>query len=250
MDDSATFLNDVFTSPRQCASGLFGFISQRIIQNVKSAVERTSVWLVEDHEDARRMVARVISRSAHMHCSHTFATCEAALAALEHEPAPQVILLDVGLPGMNGIEGVPAIKQLAPDTYVIMLTVYDDHEKVFNAICAGASGYLLKTADQEAILQAIEEVLHGGAPMNPRVARLVLDMFTRLAIPPKHDYGLSGREKEILEFMVRGLIKKEIADQLNLSYHTVDNHLRNIYTKLHVHTRGGAVAKALQERLL
>ena len=217
---------------------------------MKSTVSKTNVWLVEDHEDARRMVARVINRTTTLHCPRAFATCEDALAALGREPAPQVILLDVGLPGMNGIEGISRIKGLAADTHVIMLTVYDDHEKVFNAICAGASGYLLKTADQDAIIQAIEEVLRGGAPMNPRVARLVLNMFTRLAIPPKHDYGLSPREKEILEFMVRGLIKKEIADQLNLSYHTVDNHLRNIYTKLQVHTRSGAVAKALKEGLL
>lgn len=211
---------------------------------------QTVVWLVEDHEDCRRMVARAVNRVEHLVCAHAFGRCEDVLAALEREPAPDVLLLDVGLPGMNGIEGTRQIKARAPATQVIMLTVYDDHEKVFQALCAGASGYLLKTADVEAIIGAIEQVLAGGAPMNPRVARLVLDMFTHLAVPPRKDYGLSPREREILEWMVQGLIKKEIAERCGLSYHTVDNHLRSIYTKLHVHTRSGAVAKAVTERLL
>ncbi len=210
---------------------------------------RAAVWLVEDHEDCRRMVARVINRSARLRCTHAFACCEEALATLAREPAPEVVLLDVGLPRMNGIQGIREIKALAPSTHIIMLTVYDDHEKVFNAICAGASGYLLKNADEEALTGAIQEVLEGGAPMNPRVARLVLNMFARLAVPTHPDYGLSARESEILHLMVKGLIKKEIADRLNLSYHTVDNHLRKIYSKLQVHTRGGAVAKALGEQL-
>ncbi len=207
------------------------------------------VWLVEDHEDCRRMVARAINRTSALRCAHTFSTCEQALAALDREPAPNVILLDVGLPGMNGIQGISEIKKRAPSVQVLMLTVYDDHQKVFDAICAGASGYLLKTDDDQGIVDAIQEVLRGGAPMNPRVARLVLNMFTKLAVPPRHDYGLSAREKEILELVVKGLLKKEIADQLGLSYHTVDNHLRSIYEKLHVHSRSGAVAKALNERL-
>lgn len=211
--------------------------------------EKISVWLVEDHTDCRRMVARVINQIRGMCCPGAFASCEAALAAMEVEPHPHVILMDVALPGMNGIAGTREIKARWPEIHVIVLTVYDDHEKVFEAICAGASGYLLKNSPEEMIVTAIQEVLHGGAPMNPRVARLVLDMLSHLAGPLKGDYGLSAREKTILELMVQGLIKKEIADRLDLSYHTVDNHLRNIYTKLHVHTRGGAVAKALKEHL-
>ncbi|MGH7942382.1 MAG: response regulator [Limisphaerales bacterium] len=211
---------------------------------------RTTVWLVEDHDDCRRMVARVINRTNAMRCEHSFSTCEEALSALGSGPSPEVILLDVGLPRMNGIQGIREIKARAPSTHVVMLTVFDDHEKVFNAICAGASGYLLKTADDQAIVNAIQEVLNGGAPMNPRVARMVLGMFTRLTEPARRDYGLSPRETQILELMSQGLIKKEIADRLGLSYHTVDNHLRSIYCKLHVHTRGGAVAKALTEKLL
>ena len=208
------------------------------------------VWLIEDHADSRRILARVLNRSGNLQCPHAFATCEEALAALGAHPPPEVILLDIGLPGMTGIEGIPRLKALAPATHIIILTVFDDQEKVFNAICAGASGYLLKNTDEEAIVSAVREVMEGGSPINPRVARLVLKMFASRAAPAKHEYGLSSREREVLELMVQGLIKKEIADRLQLSYHTVDNHLRSIYGKLQVHTRGGAVAKAVSERIL
>jgi len=126
--------------------------------------------------------------------------------------------------------------------------VFDDDDKIFKAICAGASGYLLKTSPVEKIVDSIHEVHNGGAPMTPRVAHSVLEMFGRLSTP-RQDYNLTSRETKILELMTQGLIKKEIAERLDLSYHTVDTHLRNIYTKLHVHTRTAAVAKALKERL-
>jgi DNA-binding NarL/FixJ family response regulator len=216
---------------------------------VPASSEKIAVWLIEDHDDCRRMVARVINRSGAMHCARVFSNCEEALTALERETPPRVILTDVGLPGMDGITGIREIKSRAATTNVIVLTVYDDHDKVFHAICAGASGYLLKNSSEETIIAGIQEVLGGGAAMNPRVAKLVLDQFARLNPLPAKDYGLSDREKEILELMVKGLIKKEIADSLGLSYHTVDNHLRNIYGKLHVNTRSSAVAKALKERL-
>lgn len=209
-----------------------------------------SVWLIEDHADFRKIVAWQINQIAGLRCTRSFSTCEEALSALPKEPAPEVILCDVGLPGMDGITGISAIKALSPATHIVMLTVHADPHKVFGAICAGASGYLLKDASEETITAAIHEVLHGGAPMNPRVARLVLEKFAHQNVMPPDDYGLSGREKEILELMVQGMIKKEIADRLEVSYHTVNNHLRSIYEKLHVHTRGGAVAKALSERLL
>ncbi len=216
----------------------------------RTGTTRAVVWLIEDHADSRRVLARVLNRSATLVCPCSFACCEDALAALASKPAPDVILLDIGLPGMSGIEGIPRLKALAPATQIIILTVFDDQEKVFNAICAGASGYMLKDADEDTIAEAVREVMEGGSPINPRVARLVLKMFTSRAAPSKHEYGLSSREREVLELMVAGLIKKEIADRLNLSYHTVDNHLRSIYTKLQVHTRGSAVAKAVSEGLL
>jgi DNA-binding NarL/FixJ family response regulator len=215
-----------------------------------SANQKVIVWLIEDQRDTRRVVARVLSHAPTLQCACAFASCEEALAALRTQPVPDVILLDVGLPGMSGIEGIPALKALAPSTHIIMLTVFDDQDKVFKAICAGASGYLLKSADEDGIADAVHQVLAGGAPINPRVARLILSMFASRDAAPRQDYGLSAREREVLELAVRGLAVKEIAEQMGLSYHTVDNHLRSVYSKLQVHTRSGAVAKAVSERLL
>jgi DNA-binding NarL/FixJ family response regulator len=207
-----------------------------------------SVWLVEDNHTFRNMVARALSRVEGVECTQHFANAEDAIDAMLGGGVPDVVFLDVELPGQNGIEAVQRIKSLSPSTRVVMLTVFDDHDKIFRAICAGASGYLLKTSPIEQIGQAIHEALAGGAPLTPRVAGAVLQMFTKFA-SPKQDYGLTQREQRILELMVDGLLKKEIADTLSVSYHTVDTHLRNIYTKLHVHSRTSAVAKALKERL-
>ena len=207
-----------------------------------------SVWLIEDNHTFRNTVARALARVEGVECSQHFANAEDALDALLGGGVPDVVLLDVELPGQNGIEAVRKIKSISPATRVVMLTVFDDHEKVFKAICAGASGYLLKTSPVDRIVESIHEALSGGAPMTPHVASAVLKMFTQFS-QPKQDYGLTTREQKILELMTKGLIKKEIADQLSCSYHTVDTHLRNIYTKLHVHSRTGAVAKALKEHL-
>ncbi len=207
-----------------------------------------TVWLVEDNETFRNTVARALMRVSFLECSHRFPNAEEALDALEAGAVANVILLDVEMPGLSGVEAVSRIKSLSPSTRIIMLTVLDSHETIFKAICAGASGYLLKTSPAQKIVDSIREIHTGGAPMTPQVARSVLDMFARLSAPPQ-DYGLTEREQVILKLMVDGLIKKEIADKISLSYHTVDTHLRNIYTKLHVHTRGGAVAKAVKEKL-
>jgi DNA-binding NarL/FixJ family response regulator len=211
--------------------------------------ESISVWLIEDNATFRRTVMRALDQEDGFQCLGGFASCEEALAALSQRPAPQAVLLDVGLPGMSGIEGIPLLRERAPKTAIIVLTVFEDEEKIFRAICAGASGYLLKTAAVEEIARAIRDALAGGAPMNGRIARRVLDMFARFA-PTRGDYGLTARETQILESMVKGKTKKEIAAHLDLSFHTVDTHLRNIYQKLEVNTRTGAVAKALKEKLV
>jgi len=207
------------------------------------------VWLIEDNATFRRAVARVLEQSGEIVCAGAFGRCEDALAALARGPAPKLILLDIGLPGMSGIDGIPLLRQKAPGALILVLTVFEDDEKIFRAICAGACGYLLKIAASEELVQSIREALAGGAPMNARIARRVLDMFARLA-PPPGDYGLTPREKEILEATVQGRTKKEIAALLDLSFHTVDSHLRHIYQKLEVNTRTGAVAKALKEKLV
>jgi len=212
------------------------------------AQHKSVVWLVEDNESYRRTIVRVLNRIEGLCCPHAFAWCEEALQLLKESDAPDVVLLDVGLPGMSGLDGIRAIKAISPVTHVVMLTVFDEQEKLFQAICAGASGYLLKTAPEQKIADSIREVINGGAAMTPSIAQKVLEMFARL-VTPKDDYGLTIREREILDLMVQGLIKKEIADRLGLSYHTVDTHLRNIYSKLQVHTRAGAVSKALKEHL-
>ncbi len=209
-----------------------------------------TVWLIEDNSTFRKTVARVIDRIEGMTCPKAFSACEEALSAIPCPNPPDVVLLDIGLPGMSGIDGIRELKSKAPHIHTIILTVFDDQEKVFQAICAGASGYLLKTSPVEAITDGIRDVMNGGAPMNGRIARMVLAMFSKIAPKPAENYGLTERERQILNLMVEGLIKKEIADNLGVSFHTVDTHLRNIYTKLHVNTQTGAVAKALREGLI
>ncbi len=208
------------------------------------------VWLIEDNDAYRIAASRVIEGMRDVRAVRGFRSCEAALRALEApggEP-PKVILLDVGLPGMSGIEGIPLLRARAAGAQIIVLTVFEDSEKVFRAICAGADGYLLKGSSFDAVRDAFDELRRGGAPMNGRIAKLVLQAFAKPA-PAQTDYGLTGREREVLERMVKGLTKKVIAAEISLSIHTVDFHLRSIYQKLHVHTRTGAVSKAVREGL-
>jgi DNA-binding NarL/FixJ family response regulator len=208
-----------------------------------------TIWIIEDHVAFRRTLVRVLNTETGLQCTRDFDSCEKALAALAHDEAPGLILLDVGLPGMSGLDGIRLLKERAPKSLVVILTVFEDDDKVFQAVCAGAAGYLLKTSSATDITQAVRDALAGGSPMTPRIARRVLDMFSKFA-PKQSDYGLSDREKEILLLMTTGLIKKEIADKLTLSIHTVDTYLRRIYEKLEVNTRTGAVAKALKEGLV
>jgi DNA-binding NarL/FixJ family response regulator len=207
------------------------------------------LWVVEDDALYRKTISSLLHDVEGIHCDHAFGRCEDALHALDTEPAPDVILMDLGLPGMNGIEGTRKVREISPATRVIILTIHEDNEKIFDALCAGASGYLLKSSPPDEIERAMMEVLKGGAPINAQIARKMLAMFTHLA-GPRNPSLLTQREREILKGMVDGLTKKQIAEQLILSYHTIDTHIKNIYAKLQVHTRGGAVAKALNDHLL
>lgn len=209
------------------------------------------VWIVEDNAAYRQSLTRVVQRINPDEPVSTFGNCEEALETLGRNAAPEVLLLDLGLPGMNGIEGLPRFKAAAPNMRIIALTSFDDREWIFKAICAGASGYLLKTTPLSQVTAAISEVMAGGAPMNPEVASVVLNMFAKLGAGRSGtpEYGLSARERETLQGMVDGLTAKEIAARMKVSYHTVDTYVRSIYTKLHVQSRGGAVAKAIREQL-
>jgi DNA-binding NarL/FixJ family response regulator len=221
----------------------------KMIKNSESEKENFNIWLIEDNLHFRRTINGLINQTPGMKCSNAFETCEEAISKLETEFPPQVILLDIGLPGMTGIEGIEKFKILSPSTHILILTIYDDNEKVFDALCAGASGYLLKDSSPDKIIGAIEEVLSGGAPMSMQIAHKVLEIFSNLK-PKKNDYGLTDRENEILKLMVSGLTKQLIADQLFLSFHTVNTHLKNIYVKLHVNTKSGAITKAFKENLI
>lgn len=210
------------------------------------------VWLVEDNSLLRRTVAEVLARTQGLSCPLAVSSCEEALAAIDEGQVPDVVLMDIGLPGMSGIEGARRMRTLVPTARILMLTVHEEDEKVFAAVCAGASGYLLKPSSPERIVEALLEVGRGAAPMNAYIAKKVLDMFARLApvVPAPEPYHLTPREHEILQLVVEGLTMREIAARLQVSYHTVDSHLRHIYEKLHVRSKSAAVAKAVREQLL
>lgn len=211
---------------------------------------RIDVIIIEDNELLRDSLKEAINKSSDINCNYIFSSGEAALDFFEKEElVPDIILLDIGLPGMNGIELIPELRKLSPSSKIIIITVHDDDENVFNAICEGASGYLLKDLSSDKIVASINEVMNGGAPMNSHIAKKVLNMFRSQNI--KSDgYDLSEREKEILSLLVEGLSKKQIAEKIFLSHHTVDSHIRNIYVKLEVHSKGSAITKAIREKLL
>jgi DNA-binding NarL/FixJ family response regulator len=210
------------------------------------------VWIVEDNDMLRDGLAQVLNEQPDMHCSLALDCCEDFVAAIEAGGAPDLVLMDIGLPGASGIDGVARVSSRSPATRVIILTIHAEDQKVFEAICAGASGYLLKPSSPQQVVDAIREVERGAAPINPYIARKMLSLFAKLAPPrpAEADYGLTAREKTILQLLVEGLTMEQCASRLGLSYHTIDNHLRNIYRKLHVHSRSKAVSKAIHEGLI
>ena len=207
------------------------------------------VWIIEDNAAFRRGTERALSMKPHEHRVRAFVNCEDAILALDDDSAPEVILLDVGLPGMNGIEGIAHLKSRAPTASILILTVFEDDDKIFGAICAGASGYLLKSEPMAQVITAIDQAIAGGSPMNPRIATRVLSMFAKLA-PARKDYGLDEREQSVLKCMVAGMPRKQIAEATGLNPHTADYVTRSIYRKLHVNCATAAVSKAVAERLI
>ncbi len=207
------------------------------------------VSIVEDNDKLRGTLAKVIGRTAGFSCVSDYGNAEDALADLP-KVKPDVVLMDINLPGMNGVECVRKLKALLPATQVMMLTVYEDTDNIFNALAAGASGYMLKRTPAKELIEAIHEVKRGGSPMTTHIARKVVLSFQQTAATAAKNAGelseLSEREQQVLDLLSQGLIYKEIAEKLQISYETVHTYIRRIYEKLQVRTRTEAVAKFLQ----
>lgn len=202
------------------------------------------VSIVEDNSQLRNTLANVINRADGFKCIGHYGTAEEALEEIPKN-MPDVVLMDINLPGMNGVECVARLKKLCPNTQIVMLTVYEDTDNIFNALKAGATGYLLKRTTREELLEAIRDVYRGGSPMTTHIARKVVQSFQKMdATSPTE--SLSAREQEVLECLAKGFLYKEIADKLGISYETVRTHIRRIYEKLQVRSRTEAVAKFLK----
>lgn len=220
------------------------------MQPAQSSVrDLPEVWIVEDSPDYRDTVRELVSSADGLRAGNAFGSGEELFEYLNNHFAPDLILVDIGLPGMSGIDIVERVRRIAPAVQMVMLTIHEDNDRIFEAICAGACGYLLKTAEPDAIIASIREALSGGAPMTPQIARRVLNLFTQVRAP-QWDYELTERELDVLRELVEGKTKREMGKSLYVSEHTVDSHLRNIYQKLHVHSRTEAVVKALTENLV
>jgi len=207
------------------------------------------VAIIEDMLEVREGLMTLINSAAGFQCSSGFRTMEEALSGLDIA-ATDVILIDLGLPGMSGTEGIRILRERSSDVCMLVLTVYEDEDDVFDALCAGASGYLLKNTPPERLLESVREVAAGGAPMSPEVARRVVRLFREIR-PPSRDAGrLTPQETELLRLLVEGHHYKTAADVMGITVHTVNFHVKNVYAKLQVHSKSEAVAKALRNRLV
>lgn len=209
------------------------------------------VAIIEDNSIIRNGLAALIDGTNGYQCVGSYGNCEKFLDDLPGLTI-DVALMDIGLPGINGIEGVKKAKQIKPDLNILMLTIYKESKVVFEALCAGACGYLVKNTPPTRLLEAIKEVFEGGSPMSSMIARQVITVFQKNAavnnIP--EDYGLSDREKQVLNKLSEGDNYQQIADSLFISVDTVRHHIRNIYKKLHVHSQSEAVAKAIRKGVI
>lgn len=209
------------------------------------------VAVVEDNKTIREGLSVLISGTDGFKCIGAYADCESFLKEFERLTV-DVVLMDIGLPGINGIEGVKKAKQINPDISILMLTVYEESEIVYDALCAGAYGYLVKKTPPSMLIEAIKEVYEGGSPMSSRIARQVITSFRNYINQStiNSQYNLSSREKEVLQHLADGSNYQEIADELFISVDTVRHHIRNIYKKLQVHSQSEAVAKAIRKKLI
>ena len=213
------------------------------------AAEPIKVAIVEDHRKFRECLEFLLENTPGYRCVGSFRSMEEALEKIRFD-IPHVALVDIGLPGMSGVEGVALLKERHPEILLLMNTVYDDDERIFQALCAGASGYLLKKTPPADLLQCMNEAIDGGAPMSPEVARRVLRLFREIRPPEHEDYQLTPHELRLLKLLVEGHSYKSAATELGVTAKTISFHLQKIYEKLQVHSKSQAVAKALRDRLV
>ncbi|KAB2661043.1 MAG: response regulator transcription factor [Verrucomicrobia bacterium] len=207
--------------------------------------ETITVCIVEDDQLVRESLAELVSRTPGFECLSDYPNAEAALVDIP-ERKPQVVLMDINLPGMSGIDCVAKLKVVWPKILVVMLTVYENTDQIYQALAAGASGYMLKSASPNMILEAVQEVHRGGSPMSTHIARKVVQSFQKNSTYNKVTEGLSRREQEVLDLLAEGFLYKEIASKLEISFETVHTYVGRIYEKLHVRSRTEAVAKYLR----
>lgn len=207
------------------------------------------VAIIEDQEDIREGLAFLISSTEGYSCTGRFESVEEAIAKIDTN-LPDVVLVDIGLPGMSGIEGIRVLKRRQPGLLLVTLTVYSDNDRIFDALCAGASGYLLKKTPPARLLEYLKDVISGGAPMSPEVASRVIALFREARPPATADYHLTPHEVRLLKMLVEGHSYRTISEELGSSVNTIGFHMQNIYRKLQVHSKSEAVSKVLRDRIL
>jgi DNA-binding NarL/FixJ family response regulator len=205
--------------------------------------------IIEDQREIREGLVALINGTEGYQCAGGYRSMEEALEKLRQD-VPDVVLCDIGLPGMSGIEGIRILKERYPNLSILMLSVYDDDERIFDALCAGACGYLLKRTPPARLLESLRESVSGGAPMSPEVANRVIKLFRHIRPPDRSDYDLTPHETRLLKLLVDGHNYTTAAGELKVSYNTIKFHMRHIYEKLQVHSKSEAVSKALHNRLV
>jgi len=206
----------------------------------------TSIAIVEDNDKIRDLIQQYLENQEDYECKMAYDSVEAFLKVIKEGKIPDVILMDIELPGMSGIDGMKIIKNQYTDVEIIILTVYHDSHKIFDSLCAGASGYLLKHTSLPEIKEAIDTLVEGGSPMSPQIARQVIDYFKKPEVKKEPESELTPREQEIVVGLVDGLSYKMIADRMDIAIDTVRAHIRNIYKKLHVNSKAEVIAKSLR----
>ena len=248
MPSDSRALSDLY-SPSRNAFRKNYLMSDGTVPSSKPPGDAIKVAIIEDHHKFRECLEFLLNSTAGFQCVGSYRTMEEALEKIKFA-MPDVALVDIGLPGMSGVEGVRILKERYPGLLMLMNTVYDDDRRIFEALCAGASGYLLKKTPPAKLLESLKEVIEGGAPMSPEIARRVLSLFRDIRPPEEASYQLTPHELRLLKLLVEGHSYKTAAAELGVSVKTISFHLQKIYEKLQVHSKSEAVAKALRNRLV